>query len=132
MIDAEKGVVEGPGGGTNKYCAQELDWMQVGATQLKRKIIKECTTLHISETAYDFSTTSEILGKRSDDLPNDKIQVWASGKLNRITGEFSATQTLKVDGRQRPEFCTSTAPCNSDPFDHIEWKMTCVPVQRKF
>jgi hypothetical protein len=30
MIDPDKGVVEGPGGGTNEYCARESDWMQVG------------------------------------------------------------------------------------------------------
>ena len=39
--------------------------------------------------------------------------IWASGKLNRITGEFSADQRMRGS--------------NSDSFDYTVWKMTCVP-----
>ena len=49
---------------------------------------------------------------------NKEAHIWASGKLNRITGEFSADQRMKGS--------------NSDSFDYTVWKMTCVPAQRKF
>ena len=53
MFDAERGIVEVPGGGrglasaTNEYWTRQSDWMQVGATSEMRKTVKECTTLRI-------------------------------------------------------------------------------------
>jgi len=120
MIDAERSAVEWPGGGTNDYCARESDWMQGAAMPFMKKVIKDCTTLQISETAYEFNTTTVFRVKVSDQpsIPEQEAHIWASGKLNRITGEFSADQRMRGS--------------NSDSFDYTVWKMTCVPAQRKF
>ena len=85
-----------------------------------KKVIKDCTTLQISETAYEFNTTTVFRVKMSDQpsIPEQEAHIWASGKLNRITGEFSADQRMRGS--------------NSDSFDYTVWKTTCVPAQRKF
>jgi hypothetical protein len=120
MIDAERGAVEWPGGGTNDYCARESDWMQGAAMPFMKKVIKDCTTLQISQTTYEFNTTTVFRVKVSDQpsIPEQEAHIWASGKLNRITGEFSADERMRGS--------------NSDSFDYTVWKMTCVPAQRKF
>jgi hypothetical protein len=70
MFDAERGIVEVPGGGrglasaTNEYWTRQSDWMQVGATSEMRKTVKECTTLRISETNYSYTVTSDIRTSR--------------------------------------------------------------------
>ena len=85
-----------------------------------KKVIKDCTTLQISETTYEFNTTTVFRVKVSDQpsIPEQEAHIWASGKRNRITGEFSADQRMRGS--------------NSDSFDYTVWKMTCVPAQRKF
>lgn len=119
-IDAERGAVEWPGGGTNDYCARESDWMQGAAMPFMKKVIKDCTTLQTSETTYEFNTATVFRVKVSDQpsIPEQQAHIWASGKRNRITGEFSADQGMRGS--------------NSDSFDYTVWKMTCVPAQRKF
>jgi hypothetical protein len=120
MIDPERKVVEGPGGGTNEYCARESDWMQAGGSPVMRKIIKECTNLQVSETTFEFNTTRDIRIKVSHlpSLPEYEIQAWEGGRLNRITGEFFAEMRSKSR--------------DSDKLDYTEYKMTCVAAQRKF
>ena len=83
-----------------------------------KKVIKDCTTLQISETAYEFNTTTGVKMSDQPSIPEQEAHIWASGKLNRITGEFSADQRMRGS--------------NSDSFDYTVWKMTCVPAQRKF
>jgi hypothetical protein len=120
MIDPDKGVVEAPVVeiGTNDYCAQESDWMQFDTTPLKRKI-KECTTLQISETAYTFNTITDYRFKLPNGKEGDNVgELRAYGRLNRITGEFSGEQKAQTRG--------------SEQFRITKYKMTCLPVQRKF
>ena len=90
MIDAERGAVEWPGGGTNDYCARESDWMHGAAMPFIKKVIKDCTTLQISETAYEFNTTTGVKMSDQPSIPEQEAHIWASGKLNRILDEFSA------------------------------------------
>ena len=119
MIDLDRGAVEGPGGGSNEYCTREPDWLPVGTYGVIRKIIKECTTLQVSETLYSFNTTSEIPNRvpAEQSAPEFAIQRWAEGRLDRTTGEFSATERVK--------------DANANNVTGTE-KMTCVPAERKF
>ena len=90
--------VEAPAGGTNKYCSKESDWMSSPGgpgVQMFWKQIRSCTSLKISEIAYEYYSTAESLVKTvrlSDGQSMDeaKFQGWGHGRLNRITGELSA------------------------------------------
>jgi hypothetical protein len=64
---------------------------------IHEKVIKDCATLQISETAYEFNTTTVFRIKMSDQpsIPEQEAHIWASGKLNRIPGEFSADQRMR-------------------------------------
>ena len=120
MVDPDKGVVAAPGmmaGGTNEYCAQKSEWKQIPGTPLMRVIIRECTTLRTSETAYTFSTASVVRLKKRETVFNP-VKNWAGGTLNRITGEF--------DGNQRVESHYEDAD-----IDLFERKMTCTPTMRQ-
>jgi hypothetical protein len=113
---------------------RESDWMQMLATDgipEKQKIIKDCTSLQISETAYTFTTTRDIRHKFGFEVPEPnsfpslrqpphkwRMQSWSEGQLNRTTGEFFASQTID-DGLRTTSIMTTT------------WKMTCVPTQEK-
>ena len=51
----------------------------------------------ISETTYEFNTTTTVFrtyDKVSDQpsIPEQEAHIWASGKLNRITGSFLPTK----------------------------------------
>jgi hypothetical protein len=120
MIDLDRGAVDGPGGSSNEYCTRESDWLPVGTYGVTRKIIKDCTTLQVSETLYSFNTTSEIRSRvpAEQSVPEFAIQRWAEGRLDRTTGEFSATERVED---AKTHNVTST-----------EYKMTCVPAERKF
>lgn len=120
MIDPDKGAVDAPGGGSNEYCARELEWVPCGRRGGVQKNVKQCTTLQISETAYTYYTTLE--GRNNcqygPKLPPITFQNWTMGSLNRITGEFFAHVRVKSD--------------DSDNYHLLTWKMTCTPAQRKF
>ena len=121
MIDPETGVVDAPGmmaRGTNEYCAQRSQWQQLPGTPLTRLIIRECTTLRTSETAYTFSTTSVSRLKKGETVFNP-VKNWASGTLNRITGAF--------DGQQKVE-----SHYEDEAIELFERKMTCTPTMRRF
>jgi hypothetical protein len=121
MIDPDKGVVDAPGGGgSNVYCARESEWMPCGTPWGGvLKVVKQCTTLQISEMAYTYYTTSE--GRNNcqygPEQPPHTFQNSTMGTLNRITREFFAQGTTKSDDRDKLD---------------LLWKMTCTPVQRKF
>jgi hypothetical protein len=126
VLDVEKGLVEGPIGGpakgSNEYCMRESNWLLAGvASHVKHmiKIITSCSTLTVSERAYDFETAAtyrvEIEGGGREETHAHKF--WGSGSLNRITGSLVANSYLDTGGELQ---------------SHTTWKMNCVPVQRKF
>lgn len=60
IIDADRGTVEGPGGGTNKYCTHESDWMTL-SQGVQYKIIRECPkerSLH--HVVYDMRSNATL------------------------------------------------------------------------
>jgi hypothetical protein len=121
MVDPDKGVADAPGimvGGTNEYCAQRSGWKwkQLPGTFLMRTIIRECTDLRTSETAFSFSTAGVSRPKQGETVLNP-VRNWASGTLNRITGVF--------EGNQRVE-----SHYEDSAIDLFERKMTCVPAER--
>jgi hypothetical protein len=124
MIDPDKGAVEGPGikSATNEYCARESDWMPCG-TGGANKVVKECTTLGISETSYGYTATSESRSTcQFPQLPPVTFHNWTAAGLNRITGEFYA-QIRTQWGSDKT---------GNDLMTIDVWKMTCVKAQRKF
>jgi hypothetical protein len=109
-IDADTGTVEGPGGGTNRYCSRQSDWMTL-SQGVQYKIIRECSNLEISEMFYHFQTEAEWRERSPSEV---SIKKSGDGHLNMITGEFVAAEQ-------------STGPGS----DHYSaWHMTCVPTQR--
>ena len=117
IIDPDKGVVDAPGGGSNEYCARESEWVPCGTGRGGvQKAVKQCITPQISETAYTFSTASVVRLKKRETVFNP-VKNWASGTLNKITGEF--------DSNQRVESHYEDAD-----IDLFERKMTCVPAER--
>ncbi len=126
VIDVEKGLVEGPIGGpahgSNEYCAKASDWMRSkgavpNAEKLMIKIIQACSTLTVSERAYDFDTTATVYLRLEGSGWEETGKYWASGSLNRITGELTASSYSK-HGNAKPQLAT--------------WKMNCVAAQSKF
>jgi hypothetical protein len=119
MIDPDRGVVDGIGGGTNKYCTKESDWMPCEGGGAY-KIIRDCTALHISETYYTFRTITEGRNKSCQDSSGHSRpagKTLGEGVLNRITGEISVQGVFHNEGE-------------SD-FTAV-WKGTCVRSQQKF
>ena len=82
MIDPERKIVEGPGGGTNEYCTRESDWMvpESGVPNVESKIIKQCTTLHVSELSYSFTGDSD---SRTRGIPTKNTK---TGDMVNLTG----------------------------------------------
>jgi hypothetical protein len=121
MIDPDRGVVDGLGGGTNKYCTQESEWMPCEAGGAY-KIINDCTGLQISETYYSFRTVTEVHNKNCQNSYGHSrpttVKTLGEGVLNRITGEISVQAVFKSS--------------DEDQSDTWVWKGTCVPAQRKF
>jgi hypothetical protein len=119
MIDPDSGVVDGLGGGTNKYCTKESDWMPCEAGGVF-KIIRDCTTLQISETYYTFRTITENRNKSCQDSHGPKpttSKTLGEGVLNRITGGITVQAVFHNEGES--DFITY-------------WKGTCVRSRQKF
>ena len=113
IIDADRGTVEGPGGGTNKYCTHKSNWM-TPSQGVQYKIIRECSNLEISELFYHFQTETEWRERRETSPSEVNIKKSGDGHLNRLTGEFVAAEALKGPGSDH----------------YTTWYMTCVPTQR--
>jgi hypothetical protein len=124
MIDPDRGTVDGS---TNEYCSKESDWQSgpVGPeVRMLFKIIRSCTNLKVSETAYQFSGAAEVLVKTvrlsgGQSIDEGRSQSWVEGKLNRITGEYQY--------ELREKSANSASPSHYEVLN-----MTCVPAKGKF
>ena len=73
------------------------------------KIVRDCSYLQISETAYTFSTTTETRNN-CQGHPRLTANILGMGSLNRITGEISVQATLKSSDEISP-----TLRCGEGP-----------------
>ena len=101
---------------TMAKCIGALLWntRPIAPAMLACVVIISGPTIVFADNAH---SNHHVTPPRPRDATTNK-HIWASGKLNRITGEFSADQRMRGS--------------NSDSFDYTVWKMTCVPAQRKF
>jgi hypothetical protein len=133
IVDPSRGEIEYGGGGSNRYCKQESDWVPQPHPGDMTKIIRWCTTLLTSEEAYSFYTTAEL--QMAQKLSDGRLalliktQVLGSGSLNRFTGEFIYTQSQSSQTTGPNESSPTTG---SNRWTGSTWKLSCVPAQRKF